>query len=694
MEHALPASRSLDARIPPPVDDIIRLCIEPAASERFRTTDELIAALNRLDAQGDLLPEPRRFGRRHLAAAVALVAMLVAGTWWLASSPAPQAQPDPVSVLIEDFDVSAVSDLQGTVEQSLAIAMEGAPFVTVFPLREARALAAKLVPASQGRINVETGRLIAQREGIKLMLGGSVSVSTRGFDVLVRALDPASGTAITEVRRRVRDKAQIPGAIALLAEDVREELGDTTPETVRQAQRETFTAASLDAAREYSQAQELAAIYKDAEALEHYTRAIALDPAFGRAYAGAAYSASQLGRREEASELWKKALSVVDRMTDREKYRTLGLYYGTVSRDYAQAITNYQELVKLYPADGAGHNNLALAYFSTRDFAGALEEGRRALQIYPRKLLYRGNYALYALYASDFDAAQAEAERIVQDQESYFPAYFPLAVAALAKADVGAARDAYGRMAKAAPSGASLAALGLADVAMYEGDFELAVRVLRQSIQEDEKAGEKGLVAAKYVALGEAHQGANNRPATLDAVRKALALGQQEEIVVPAARLLLWAGRVDEVRKIGQTLQQQFEPNRRAYGRLIEGEIAQAERRPAEALEAYRAAQKLADTWLGRFHLGVLYVESGRFAEAVSELDACQRRRGEAAALFLDDIPSFRYTAPLPYWLARAQAGLVMKEPAAANFKAYLDGRKNAARDPLAADATSRLGSR
>ena len=693
MERGLPASRSVDARIPPLVDDIIRRCIEPDAAKRFRTTGELIAALNRLDADGQLKPEPRRFGRRHLAALAGIVLALVAGTWWLARSRVPPPAPAPVSVLIEDFDVGGVEGLEGAAEQSLTISMEGAPFVTVFPRRDARALAARLVPASQGRVSVDTGRLIAQREGIKLTLGGSVSSDTRGFDVRVRALDPASGNVVTEVRRRVRNREQILGAIAMLGEDVREELGDSTPEDVRQAQRETFTAASLDAAREYSLAQDLAAGSKDEDALAHYRRAIDLDPNFGRAYAGAAYSASQLGRREEANELWKKALSVVDRMTEREKYRTLGLFYGTVSRDYRQAIANYQELVKLYPADGAGHNNLALAYFSTRDFAGALAEGRRALEIYPRKLLYRGNFALYAMYASDFTAARSEAEKIVADEPNYHIAYFPLAVAALTHQDVRVARDAYGRMAKTGAAGASLAALGLADVAMYEGDFVQAVQILRQSIGDDERTGDQSLISAKYVALGDAYRGTNDRRDTLETVRQARTFGQQEEIVVPAARTLLWAGRLGDVRSIAQMLQQQFEPHRRAYGKLIEGEIAREEQKPIEALDAFRAAQKLSDTWLGRFDLGVLYVESGRYAEALSELDLCLRRQGEAAALFLDDVPSFRYVAPLLYWLARAQEGLGMKEPAAANFKAYLAARKNAPRDPLAIDAARRTGS-
>ena len=90
---------------------------------------------------------------------------------------------------------------------------------------------------------------------------------------------------------------------------------------------------------------------------------------------------------------------------------------------------------------------------------------------------------------------------------------------------------------------------------------------------------------------------------------------------------MLWAGRLVEVREVARTLQSQLEPHRRAYGKLIEGEIAQAERKPIEAIEAFRAAQKLSDLWLVRLNLGILYVEAGRHAEALSELDLCQKRK-------------------------------------------------------------------
>src|SRR5204862_5402180 len=102
-------------------------------------------------------------------------------------------------------------------------------------------------------------------------------------------------------------------------------------------------------------------------------KAMELDPKFGRAFSGAANATYRLGRREEADALWKQGMALMDRMTEREKFRTLGGYYLGIAQNFEQAVDNYSKLVTAYPADFAGRNGLALAYFYQRDFAKALE---------------------------------------------------------------------------------------------------------------------------------------------------------------------------------------------------------------------------------------------------------------------------------------------------------------------------------
>src|SRR5262249_26019789 len=145
--------------------------------------------------------------------------------------------------------------------------------------------------------------------------------------------------------------------------------------------------------------------------------------------------------------LWKQALTNLSGMTDREQYRLLGVYYRQVNHNYDKAMETYQALLKKYPADGHGLNNLAIAYFEKLDFQQALAQGPRLLKIYPTSPLYRGNYALYAMYAGDFDTATDVAQKLVADKQAAYDAYLPLAMAAVAKGDMDAARTAYADMA-------------------------------------------------------------------------------------------------------------------------------------------------------------------------------------------------------------------------------------------------------
>jgi tetratricopeptide (TPR) repeat protein len=146
------------------------------------------------------------------------------------------------------------------------------------------------------------------------------------------------------------------------------------------------------------------------------------------------------------------------------------------------------------------------------------------------------------------------------------------------------------------------------------------------------------------------------------------------------------------VRAIAERLGSDLNPQSRAYAKIIEAELALRQGHVPQAIDALIAAQKTADLWLTRFSLGVAYIAGERYPEALAELETCQKRRGEATALFLDDVPTLRYLATLPYWLGRAREGVGVKAAAMESYKAYLALRPAAARDPLAADARRRVG--
>jgi eukaryotic-like serine/threonine-protein kinase len=692
MKDPPPAPRTQDPSIPEALDRIVTRCIQPDADARFATTADLVAALDRLDDDGKPLPIVRRLTWRIAATAVTVFSALLALTWWLARGPAVEVPHEPVPILIADF-INHTGDktFEGALEDALSTALEGAAFITSYDRSEARKIATRL--GKPPALDDVMSRLIAGREGVKVVLAGTIDPEGQGYRIVVKGQAP-DGADLWTQSASAASKQEVLRAVASVASDIRSALGDTASRQERRADAESVTTVSLEALQSYSVAQQLYSSGKFEEAVKQFDRSIEQDPNFGRAYAGQANALFFLGRKDEAEQKWKKALSLMDRMTDREKFRTQGTYFFAIARNYEKAIDNYETLVKAYPTDSSGLNNLAVAYFMVLNFPKALEAGRKTLAVYPRNVLFRNNYALYAMYAGDFETALKESEPLLRDPgpNPFFKIYLPPAIAATIKGDYAAAEAAYGQMAKSGAEGASLASTALADLAVYRGRYTEAEEILREGLQADTKANNTAGIAAKRIILAETYAATGRMPLALSTVESTLKLGRSESILVPSARLYVAARKIDEAADLAAVLDDQLQTQARAYAKIIDGNIWLMKRRRATALDSFRDSTKHADFWMARFDMGITYVQAGAYAEALSELEACQRRRGEATAIFLDDTPSVRYLATLPYWMGRAQEGVEQQAAALANYKAFLSVRGDAADDPLVLDARKRAG--
>jgi tetratricopeptide (TPR) repeat protein len=609
----------------------------------------------------------------------------------ITAGPSVVEEPDPVSVLIADFDNQTGNPLfDGLLEQAFIIGIESAPHITSYQRNEALKIAGIVQPGAEA-LDATVSRLVAVREGIQLVLSGVIAAAGSGFELQVVGVDPKTSEPVFDVDSEAASSEAVLQALGELSRDVREELGDTTLEQSAGPKSETFTAASLEAAKAYTNAQQLAFEGRLEDAVEHYRVASELDPNFGRAFSSWALAEFKLGRTEEATELWEKALSLMETMTERERLRTLGLYYASVTRNYESAVQTFRELAEKYPADTAGHNNYAVSAFQTLDFETATEAGRRLLDIYPGSDLYRSNFALYAMYAGEFEAAATVAQDLIKDNPGYGTSYLPVAIAHLAAGEYDAARAAYEAMANAETSEhkASLATLGLADIAIFQGDFSSAEELLWDGIEKDIDADNRRAAAVKYVALAESFSASGDHAAAVSAAREALALSTSNAVQVSAAQVLLDAGEIDAARQIGAELGGKLQPQSRAFGRMLEGSIARIEGDYVNAVDLQRSAIELADLWLIRFELGRTFLEAEFYAEALSEFGACEERVGEASAVFLDDQPTWRRLASLPYWSARAQQGLGMHTSSIEGFQEFIDRRPQGG--PLADDARQRL---
>jgi len=251
----------------------------------------------------------------------------------------------------------------------------------------------------------------------------------------------------------------------------------------------------------------------------------------------------------------------------------------------------------------------------------------------------------------------------------------------------------YGRLEGVSALGASSAALGLADLALYEGRLADAIALLEKGAAADETGKLTTAASKKFAMLAEAELARGRKPQALAAADRALAASKETSAVVTAARVYLEAGQDAKAHTLALELANRLEADPQAYAKLIEGEAQLKRGKAREAITLFEEAQKLADTWLGRLDLGRAYLELKAYTEADSVLDLCQKRRGEATEAFLDEMPTYRYFPLVYYYLGRAREGL--KSPGAAeSYRAFLAIKEKGEKDALIDDARRRAAGR
>ncbi|MFZ0307970.1 MAG: protein kinase [Candidatus Sulfotelmatobacter sp.] len=681
----IPPPIEADPQIPRPLNRIITRCIQLDPEARYPTIETLIHDLE------TWLGIKKAHANWKVFSALAAVIVLLAGFLIYSLRPKASAGAHPlVKILVSDFTNQTGNPvLEGTLEPVLSTALEGASFITTYSRGDAHKTLAKL--STSTKLDENSARLIAQREGLGVVISGSIRQDGSKYAISAQALDPRTNKVIDSENATAASAKEVSEAVARIAAGFRKALGDATPKSAQLAAAETFSSQSLEASQQYALAQELQWQGKWDDALQAYKRSTELDSNLGRAYAGMAVILANMGHKEDAEKNFKLAMSKIDRMTDREKYRTRGAYY-LMERDYEKAIEQYKALEKQFPADSAGIGNLALAEFYARNMTGAVDDEQRVVALYPNNVLYLNNYGLFAMYAGDFDVAIRESERLLKLNPNFEKGYICLGVSQLARGDDAAAADTYKKVAPISAWGASAAAVGLADMALYQGRPADALSILEPAVHADLAAKDPSRAAAKYVMQAQALLMKGQTAKAIAAAEQASTGSADESLLYPAAMIFLEAGKGDKAMELSQKLSQRLEPDPGAYGKLIEAEVQMKKKDYRSAVRTFQDAQKIADTWLGRFGLGRAYLEAGAFTDADTEFDACVKRRGEATAVFLDDEPSWHYFAPVYYYLGRAREGL--GSPGAAEaYQNYLKAREKSANDALAADAKKRLRS-
>ena len=418
------------ASVPADLAAIVMRCLEKRPADRWQTAEELLRALESVNTPGggtistNAVPRPFKAvaaappGRKRLLAGVGLAVLaILGGALALRSAGAfggdslvdKGVWDDRGRILISEFrSPPADSALGGAVTEAFRIDLAQSKAVTLVQPEWVRQTLERMQRDPNTRLDAQVAREVAIRDGIEAVLTGDIAHAGTGYVISARLISSANGAPIVALRETADDSTRILGAIDRLSHALRRQIGESLRSIEDNEALEQVTTPSLEALRKYSQSQS-ANLEGDSErSIALLREAIALDTGFAMAYRRlGVLIGNSGGRRSEQVDALSRAYAHRERLTDRERYLTLGTYYMQVAGDRERAAASYRSLLDEHPNDVVALNNLSIILSESRNYAQAETLARRAIAVQPAVSAFWANMLSAQVLQGKLDSAEA-----------------------------------------------------------------------------------------------------------------------------------------------------------------------------------------------------------------------------------------------------------------------------------------------
>jgi tetratricopeptide (TPR) repeat protein len=298
---------------------------------------------------------------------------------------------------------------------------------------------------------------VAERGRINHLILGKYAKLGDTIRIDIQLQDAISGEILASERIDASGENEIFPKVDELTKRMKVSLNLTDDQIASDIDREveTITTSSTEAYKYYREGMEYLLKADFLKCIPLMETAVAIDPEFAMAYRSMGVAYANMGNRTEAMKRYQKAFELSNQASERERYYIQGNFYLFSETTYDKALMTYSELLKLYPDDSTGINNLgalnsileewdeAIPFFmaniqngdesyasyvnaSTAYAAkGEYDKAREVLELYSRDISDNAyvhfRLAYNYLYQREYDSAQAEAERaLTLDPNHYY----------------------------------------------------------------------------------------------------------------------------------------------------------------------------------------------------------------------------------------------------------------------------------
>lgn len=310
-------------------------------------------------------------------ATVVALALVTAASLWRARSLEPFTKGD--ALLVSDVEnTTGDTVFDRALTSAAAIGLQQSGRLQLYPrARIPTVLHLMAIDDTNATLTYDLAHEVAQREGVRFVLGLSIVREGTGYRVSSRLTDLPRGQSLA-ASAAAPDKSEVVAALDRVLTAVRRQLGESHRQVAEQRRPlPRVVTSSLEALRSYADGAWAWDHGEYARASELWQRAVDLDTGFASAYSALGRYYYYVHDREQGERFLRAALSRRDRLTEREQLRLLlaeAVAHGR--RDSAIAVA--KAMAERFP-DASSWGNYANSLMQAQRNAESLEAFRTAL---------------------------------------------------------------------------------------------------------------------------------------------------------------------------------------------------------------------------------------------------------------------------------------------------------------------------
>jgi len=277
-------------------------------------------------------------------------------------------------LLVADFAAGRDTSLSHLVTEAVRTDLGQSQVVSIMPPASVGAALRRMQRPALTTVDLPLAREIAQREGVKAIITGSLTPLGSGYAVSVRLVAADSGNELAAFRKTIDAPSQLLDAIDELTRKLRGRIGESL-KSVRDAPAlDEVTTGSLESLRKYAEANRAFDLESDYQRAAGLLReAVATDTTFAMAYRKLGISLSNSGMpRAQIDSALTRAFKYSARLPEKERFLAIGSYYQSgPGFDRKKAAEAFARVLSVDSMDPAALNNLANVWRGLRQFTRA-----------------------------------------------------------------------------------------------------------------------------------------------------------------------------------------------------------------------------------------------------------------------------------------------------------------------------------